>query len=172
MKILADVGLVGLPNAGKSTLLSVLSKAKPKIADYPFTTLDPHLGIVKYEEFKSFTMADIPGLIEGASSGKGLGHKFLKHIERNKLLLFLIDSSDDNPKQTFNLLKEELYSFNPALLMKPIILVRTKNDIHPNTINSNWKEIQEYQMDISSVANNNIKKLVKCIVNNLNSLDS
>ena len=172
LKILADVGLVGLPNAGKSTLLSVLSKAKPKIADYPFTTLDPHLGIVKYEEFKSFTMADIPGLIEGASSGKGLGHKFLKHIERNKLLLFLIDSSDGNPKQTFNLLKEELYSFNPALLMKPIILVRTKNDIHPNTINSNWKEIQEYQMDISSVANNNIKKLVKCIVNNLNSLDS
>ena len=134
--------------------------------------MDPHLGIVKYEEFKSFTMADIPGLIEGASSGKGLGHKFLKHIERNKLLLFLIDSSDDNPKQTFNLLKEELYSFNPALLMKPIILVRTKNDIHPNTINSDWKEIQEYQMDISSVANNNIKKLVKCIVNNLNSLDS
>ena len=170
LKVLADVGLVGFPNAGKSTLLSVLSKARPKIADYPFTTLEPHLGIVKYEEFKSFTMADIPGLIEGASDGKGLGHKFLKHIERNRLLLFLIENSDLNPQQTFNALKKELKSFNPSLLLKPIILIRTKSDIAIDIDESLWKSIPEYSLEISSITNKGLKELIKLVVNKLSNL--
>ena len=170
LKVLADVGLVGLPNAGKSTLLSVVSKARPKIADYPFTTLDPHLGIVKYEEFKSFTMADIPGLIKGASDGKGLGHKFLKHIERNRLLLFMIESSDPHPVQTFETLKTELMSFNKALLLKPIMLVRTKSDIESNIDDSLWSAIPEYLTDISSVTNTGLKTLIKTIVSKLSKL--
>ena len=170
LKILADVGLVGLPNAGKSTLLSVVSKAQPKIADYPFTTLDPHLGIVKYEEFKSFIMADIPGLIEGASKGKGLGHKFLKHIERNKLLLFLIDSSDPDPSQTFATLKNELLTFNKSLSLKPIILVRTKSDVYSEFDDSQWKKIPEYLGDISSVANIGLKELIEVVVKKLSKL--
>ena len=170
LKILADVGLVGLPNAGKSTLLSVVSKAQPKIADYPFTTLDPHLGIVKYEEFKSFIMADIPGLIKGASKGKGLGHKFLKHIERNKLLLFLIDSSDPNPSQTFATLKNELLTFNKSLSLKPIILVRTKSDVYSELDDSQWKKIPEYLGDISSVANIGLKELIEVVVRKLSNL--
>ena len=167
LKILADVGLVGLPNAGKSTLLSVVSKAQPKIADYPFTTLDPHLGIVKYEEFKSFVMADIPGLIEGASKGKGLGHKFLKHIERNKLLLFLIDSLDPDPSQTFEILKNELLTFNKSLSLKPIILVRTKSDVYSELDDSQWKKIPEYLGHISSVANIGLKELIEVVVKKL-----
>ena len=167
LKILADVGLVGLPNAGKSTLLSVVSKAQPKIADYPFTTLDPHLGIVKYEEFKSFVMADIPGLIEGASKGKGLGYKFLKHIERNKLLLFLIDSLDPDPSQTFEILKNELLTFNKSLSLKPIILVRTKSDVYSELDDSQWKKIPEYLGDISSVANTGLKELIEVVVKKL-----
>ena len=170
LKVLADVGLVGFPNAGKSTLLSVLSKARPKIADYPFTTLEPHLGIVKYEEFKSFTMADIPGLIEGASDGKGLGHKFLKQIERNRLLLFLIENSDLNPQQTFNALKKELKSFNPSLLLKPIILIRTKSDITIDIDESLWKSIPEYSLEISSITNKGLKELIKLVVNKLSNL--
>jgi len=170
LKILADVGLVGLPNAGKSTLLSVVSKAQPKIADYPFTTLDPHLGIVKYEEFKSFVMADIPGLIEGASKGKGLGHKFLKHIERNKLLLFLIDSLDPDPSQTFEILKNELLTFNKSLSLKPIILVRTKSDVYSELDDSQWKKIPEYLGDISSVANIGLKELIEVVVKKLSKL--
>ena len=170
LKVLADVGLVGFPNAGKSTLLSVLSKARPKIADYPFTTLEPHLGIVKYEEFKSFTMADIPGLIEGASDGKGLGHKFLKHIERNRLLLFLIENSDLNPQKTFNALKKELKSFNPSLLLKPIILIRTKSDITIDIDESLWKSIPEYSLEISSITNKGLKELIKLVVNKLSNI--
>ena len=170
LKVLADVGLVGFPNAGKSTLLSVLSKARPKIADYPFTTLEPHLGIVKYEEFKSFAMADIPGLIEGASDGKGLGHKFLKHIERNRLLLFLIENSDLNPQQTFNALKKELKSFNPSLLLKPIILIRTKSDIIIDIDESLWKSIPEYSLEISSITNSGLNELIKLVVNKLSDL--
>ena len=170
LKVLADVGLVGLPNAGKSTLLSVVSKAQPKIADYPFTTLDPHLGIVKYEEFKSFIMADIPGLIKGASKGKGLGHKFLKHIERNKLLLFLIDSLDPDPSQTFEILKNELLTFNKSLSLKPIILVRTKSDAYSELDDSQWKKIPEYLGDISSVANTGLKELIEVVVKKLSKL--
>jgi GTP-binding protein len=170
LKVLADVGLVGFPNAGKSTLLSVLSKARPKIADYLFTTLEPHLGIVKYEEFKSFAMADIPGLIEGASDGKGLGHKFLKHIERNRLLLFLIENSDLNPQQTFNALKKELKSFNPSLLLKPIILIRTKSDIIIDIDESLWKSIPEYSLEISSITNSGLNDLIKLVVNKLSDL--
>ena len=170
LKILADVGLVGFPNAGKSTLLSVLSKARPKIADYPFTTLEPHLGIVKYEEFKSFTMADIPGLIEGASKGKGLGHKFLKHIERNRLLLFLIENNDTNPQETFNSLKNELKSFNASLLLKPIMLIRTKSDTNVNINEALWSAIPEYSMEISASTNQGLKQLVKKVVSRLNDL--
>ena len=163
LKILADVGLVGYPNAGKSTLLSVLSKAKPKIADYPFTTLEPHLGIVKSGEYKSFLMADIPGLIEGASEGKGLGHQFLRHIERNRVLLFLIDGTEPEPAAAFNSLKNELKTFNKALMMKPILLVRTKEDIIGDIDQSKWDGIPEYTMEISAVTGKGLTELVRVI---------
>ena len=167
LKILADVGLVGFPNAGKSTLLSVVSKAKPKIANYPFTTLEPHLGIVKSGEYQSFLMADIPGLIEGASKGKGLGHKFLRHIERNRLLLCLIDGTEKNPSAVFESLKKELESYNASLLMKPLILVRTKGDIIMNVDHEKWENIPEYLMEISAVAGKGIQKLIREISNKL-----
>ena len=168
--MLADVGLVGLPNAGKSTLLSVLSKARPKIADYPFTTLDPHLGIVKSGEFKSFLMADIPGLIKGASIGKGLGHQFLRHIERNKILLMLIDGNDRNPFSTFESLKNELKTYNKNMLLKPIYLIRTKGDILDKIDHSKWESIPEYLMEISSVTNEGLTDLVKEISERLDKL--
>ena len=129
LKLLADVGLVGFPNAGKSTLLSVVSAAKPKIADYPFTTLVPNLGIVSYRDGKSFVMADIPGIIEGASEGKGLGLRFLRHIERNSMLLFLIPADSDDIKQEYNILLNELKEFNPELLDKPHLLAISKSDM-------------------------------------------
>ena len=153
LKVLADVGLVGLPNAGKSTLLSVMTTAKPKIADYPFTTLQPHLGIVKYGEYKSFVMADIPGLIEGASKGKGLGHQFLKHIERNKILLFLIDVEEKNPIDVYNQLLDELVNFNKDLLDKDRIVVRTKIDTISEDVDERWSSFSEEFIDISSVSN-------------------
>jgi len=153
LKVLADVGLVGLPNAGKSTLLSVMTTAKPKIADYPFTTLQPHLGIVKYCEYKSFVMADIPGLIEGASKGKGLGHQFLKHIERNKILLFLIDVEEKNPNDVYNQLLDELFNFNKDLLDKDRIVVRTKIDTISEDVDERWSSFSEEFIDISSVSN-------------------
>ena len=153
LKVLADVGLVGLPNAGKSTLLSVMTTAKPKIADYPFTTLQPHLGIVKYGEYKSFVMADIPGLIEGASKGKGLGHQFLKHIERNKILLFLIDVEEKNPNDVYNQLLDELINFNKDLLDKDRIVVRTKIDTISEDVDERWSSFSEEFIDISSVSN-------------------
>jgi GTP-binding protein len=129
LKLLADVGLVGFPNAGKSTLLSVLSSAKPKIADYAFTTLAPNLGIVKYRDDLSFVMADIPGIIEGASEGKGLGLRFLRHIERNSMLLFLIPSDSKNIREEFQVLLNELKLYNPELLDKKRMLAISKTDM-------------------------------------------
>jgi GTP-binding protein len=129
LKVLADVGLVGLPNAGKSTLLSVVSAAKPEIADYAFTTLTPNLGIVKYREYKSFVMADIPGIIEGASDGKGLGHRFLRHIERNAALLFMISADSDDINAEYKTLLNELQKFNEELMYKQRILAITKTDM-------------------------------------------
>jgi len=129
LKILADVGLVGFPNAGKSTLLSVITAAKPKIADYAFTTLKPNLGIVDYREYKSFVMADIPGIIEGAAEGKGLGHRFLRHIERNSTLLFLIPADSDDIRKEYEILLNELKKHNPELLDKQRLLAISKTDM-------------------------------------------
>jgi len=129
LKLLADVGLVGFPNAGKSTLLSVITAAKPKIADYAFTTLKPNLGIVEYRDFKSFVMADIPGIIEGAAEGKGLGHRFLRHIERNSILLFLIPADSDDVQKEYDILLNELKKHNPELLDKDRLLAISKSDM-------------------------------------------
>lgn len=129
LKVLADVGLVGFPNAGKSTLLSVLSAAKPKIADYAFTTLTPNLGIVEYRNHQSFIMADIPGIIEGAAEGKGLGHRFLRHIERNSTLLFMIPADAEDYAKEYEILLNELRKFNPELLDKERVLAVTKSDM-------------------------------------------
>ena len=129
LKVLADVGLVGFPNAGKSTLLSVLTSAKPKIADYPFTTLKPNLGIVSYREFKSFVMADIPGIIEGAAEGKGLGHYFLRHIERNSILLFLITADAKDIIKEYEILLDELRRYNPEMLDKERLVAISKSDM-------------------------------------------
>ncbi len=129
LKVLADVGLVGFPNAGKSTLLATITAAKPEIADYPFTTLVPNLGIVSYRDYRSFVMADIPGIIEGAAEGKGLGHRFLRHIERNSILLFMVPADADDVKQQYHILLKELEKFNPELLDKQRILAISKCDM-------------------------------------------
>ena len=129
LKLLADVGLVGFPNAGKSTLLSALSSAKPKIANYPFTTMEPSLGIVSYRDNQSFVMADIPGIIEGASEGRGLGLRFLRHIERNSLLLFMVPGDTDDIKKEYEILLNEVSSFNPELMDKQRVLAVTKRDL-------------------------------------------
>lgn len=163
LKILADVGLVGFPNAGKSTLLSVVSAAKPEIADYPFTTIVPNLGIVQYRDNRSFVMADIPGIIEGASQGKGLGHRFLRHIERNSVLLFMIPA--DTPREIeeeYNILLGELADFNPELMDKPRILAITKSDMLDEELEAEMKEKLPKGIPsifISSVAGKNIMQL-------------
>lgn len=129
LKVLADVGLVGFPNAGKSTLLSVVTAAKPKIADYAFTTLIPQLGMVEYRDGKSFCIADLPGIIEGAAEGKGLGHRFLRHIERNSILLFLIPADSPDHKKEFEILINELKEYNPEMLQKDFVIAISKNDM-------------------------------------------
>jgi len=129
LKVLADVGLVGFPNAGKSTLLSVITAAKPKIADYAFTTINPQLGIVEYRDGKSFCVADLPGIIEGAAEGKGLGHRFLRHIERNPVLLFLIPADSNDHKKEFEILQSELEKYNPELLHKQFIIAISKSEM-------------------------------------------
>lgn len=162
LKVLADVGLVGFPNAGKSTLLSVLSAAKPEIANYPFTTLVPQLGMVYYRDDRSFCMADIPGIIEGASEGKGLGHRFLKHIERNSVLLFMVSCESENPKKEYQILQKELKKYNPELMDKKRILAITKCELIDEEIEG-WirKELPKNVevMFISSLANRNLDKL-------------
>lgn len=145
LKVLADVGLVGFPNAGKSTLLSVMTAAKPKIADYPFTTLVPNLGIVKYRDFQSFVIADIPGIIEGAHEGKGLGHTFLRHIERNSILLFMISVESDDIIEEYKTLENEIRAYNPELVHKERLLAITKTDIlGPEEL----EQLKEYLPDV------------------------
>ncbi len=161
LKVLADVGLVGFPNAGKSTLLSVVSAAKPKVADYPFTTLVPNLGIVSYRDNRSFVMADIPGIIEGAHEGKGLGHRFLRHIERNSVLLFMVPADADDINKEYEILLNELKMYNPELLNKGRVLAITKSDLLDEELT------EEIERDlpklpyvfISSVAQKGLEKL-------------
>ena len=163
LKVLADVGLVGLPNAGKSTLLSSISSARPKVADYPFTTLKPNLGIVKYGEYESFVMADIPGLIEGASLGKGLGHQFLRHIERNRIHIYLIDCMEENPYDVYNILKNELKNFNEDLIKKPSLICRTKSDLKQE-LSPQWNDFNEKIYDISSLTKEGVDELILSLV--------
>lgn len=129
LKLIADIGLVGFPNAGKSTLISIISSARPKIADYPFTTLEPNLGIVKYKDFNSFTVADIPGIIEGAHKGKGLGHQFLRHIERTRIILFMLDITAENYQKDFEVLYNELKEYSTKLVKKKILVSFSKADL-------------------------------------------
>ncbi len=164
LKLLADVGIVGLPNVGKSTLISTISAAKPKIADYPFTTLVPNLGIVKVEEMKNFTVADIPGLIEGASEGKGLGLQFLRHVERTKVLLFMIDSFSEDPASDYKLLKAELKKYNPSMLKKKRIICFSRIDAITEDIMKKIKKIKFREPKtkihfISSVAGTGVEEL-------------
>ena len=165
LKILADVGLVGFPNAGKSTLLSVITSAKPKIADYEFTTLKPNLGIVEHRDFQSFVMADIPGIIEGAAEGKGLGHYFLRHIERNATLLFLIPADSKDISKEYEILLDELRRYNPELLDKERLVTISKSDMLDEELMNEMrieldKDLKNVPyMFISSVAQQGITEL-------------
>lgn len=154
LKVLADVGLVGFPNAGKSTLLATLTAAKPKIADYEFTTLKPNLGIVPYRDFQSFVMADIPGIIEGAAEGKGLGHYFLRHIERNSVLLFLIPADTPDVKKAFDILMSELKTYNPELIDKDYIVALSKCDLLD----------EELRMEYSEEMKKNFGEIPHCMI--------
>ena len=172
LKLLADVGLVGLPNAGKSTLLSALSSARPKIANYPFTTLEPSLGIVSYRDRQSFVMADIPGIIEGASEGKGLGLRFLRHIERNSLLLFMVDSESDDIRRDYEMLVNELRNFNPEMMDKHRVLAVTKCDLLDDELIAMLRETTPDDIPvvfISSVTGKGISELKDVLWRELNS---
>ncbi len=174
LKVLADVGLVGFPNAGKSTLLSVLSAAKPKIANYAFTTLVPNLGIVPYRDHRSFIMADIPGIIEGASEGKGLGHRFLRHIERNSTLLFLVPADADDIANEYSILLEELRKYNPELLDKNRILAISKNDMLDDELRAEIRKTLPTDIPhlfISSVAQQGLDQLKDMIWERLHAND-
>jgi len=172
LKLIADVGLVGFPNAGKSTFISAVSAAKPKIADYPFTTLKPNLGIVKYKTYKSFTIADIPGIIEGAHLGKGLGLRFLRHIERTKILLLLVDCTDENISESYNTLLQELEKYSSVLSKKKKILALSKADLLPkdDLEKLSDKKIEGYDgkpLIFSSVAGLNIQKTLDVLWHSL-----
>lgn len=172
LKVLADVGLVGFPNAGKSTLLSVVSAAKPKIANYAFTTLTPQLGMVAYRDNKSFCMADLPGIIEGAAEGKGLGHRFLRHIERNPVLLFLIPADSADHHKEFDVLKHELEKYNPELLDKKFIIAISKSDMLDEELRSAIeKELPKNipHLFISSLTNKGLTELKDILWSSLNS---
>jgi len=170
LKVLADVGLVGFPNAGKSTLLSVVSAAKPEIADYPFTTLTPQLGIVSYRDGRSFCMADIPGIIEGASEGKGLGLRFLRHIERNAVLLFMVPATSEDIVAEYNILLHELEQYNPELLTKARILAVSKMDVAEQKVDCKKlsKKLGIEVLPISSVAGQGIDELKDALWTELN----
>ena len=171
LKVLADVGLVGFPNAGKSTFLSVVSAARPEIADYPFTTLVPNLGIVKYHDNQSFCIADIPGIIEGASEGKGLGLRFLRHIERNSILLFMVSCEQLDIAREYNILLEELRRYNPELLDKQRVLAVTKCDIIDETMMQQLQEHLPKDVEcifISAVTGYHIPELKDLLFNKLN----
>lgn len=175
LKLIADVGLVGFPNAGKSTLISVISAAKPKIADYPFTTLEPNLGVVDIGDYKTFVVADIPGLIEGASSGAGLGDRFLRHVERTKLILHLVDvssASGRDPIEDYAIINRELANYNKDLGERPQIVVATKIDAldDPNRLDSLRKQAKKDHkpfLEISSVTNQGIRELVNTVTRRL-----
>lgn len=175
LKVLADVGLVGFPNAGKSTLLSSVSAAKPEIADYPFTTLTPNLGIVSYRGYRSFVMADIPGIIEGASEGKGLGHRFLRHIERNSILLFMVPADTDDIAGQYQILVNELEKYNPELLDKERLLAISKSDMLDDELREEMGELLTQElpenvdwMFISSVSGLGLDQLKDKIWKSLN----
>ncbi len=171
LKVLADVGLVGFPNAGKSTLLSVLSAAKPKIADYAFTTLTPQLGIVEYRDGKSFCIADLPGIIEGAAEGKGLGHRFLRHIERNAVLLFLIPADSENHKKEFEILLNELKEYNPEMLQKEFIIAISKADMLDDELKNSIKQELPKNIPnifISSITHAGLTELKDLLWNSIN----
>ena len=174
LKVLADVGLVGFPNAGKSTLLAALTAAKPKIADYEFTTLKPNLGIVPYRDFRSFVMADIPGIIEGAAEGKGLGHYFLRHIERNSVLLFMIPADTADVKKAFDVLMNELRTYNPELMDKDYVVALSKCDLLDEELRAEYAEEMKKNFGkishcmISAVDQSGLKALKDLIWKKLN----
>jgi len=174
LKILADVGLVGFPNAGKSTLLSVVTSAKPKIGDYEFTTLKPNLGIVEYRDYRSFVMADIPGIIEGASEGKGLGHRFLRHIERNSILLYLIPADTEDIRKEYEVLRNELVLYNPELVDKDFLVAISKSDLLDDELHTELNAELTSTMEgipylfISSVSQSGIVELKDMLWKKLN----